>query len=341
MDKPTVAIFTLGGTIAMTKSPHGGVIPTLTGEMLVKAVPQLADQADLEIVSFRQIPSPQLRYDDLQALATAIGQVLAKGVRGVVVTQGTDTIEETAFALDRLLDCDAPVVVTGAMRNPTLPGADGPANLLTAVQVAGSTEARELGCLVAFSDEIHAARFVRKTHTSSTAAFTSPLAGPIGWVSEGRVRIVNRLKRVAPVTAGPALSSLDVALLTVCLGDDGKLVDAACAAGFAGLVVEATGGGHVPPAVAESLGRAAAKMPVVLASRTGNGEVLGNTYGFAGGEIDLQSRGLIRAGWLDGRKAKVLLTLMLRGGRHDRVAVDAAFQVWGGGAIGQVVSPAT
>lgn len=332
MKKPVVTVFALGGTIAMTESPEGGVVPTLTGDMLVKAVPPLAELADIETESFRQIPGAHLRYDDLQALAVAIEQAVARGVRGIVVTQGTDTIEETAFALDRLLDCDVPVVVTGAMRNPTLPGADGPANLLTSVQVACSAEARGLGCVVAFSDEIHAARFVRKTHTSSTAAFASPLAGPIGWVSEGRVRIINRLERLAAVRRGPDTSELAVGLLTVCLGDDGRLVDAACAAGFAGLVVDATGGGHVAPAVAEALGRAADRMPVVLASRTGNGEVLSKTYGFVGSEIDLQSRGLIRAGWLDGRKAKVLLTLLLRSGRHERVDVDAAFQVWGGGA---------
>lgn len=331
MALPNVRVFALGGTIAMTESTAGGVVPTLTGDMLVKAVPALADVANIESVSFRQIPGAHLSYDDLQALAIAIEQAVANGAHGIVVTQGTDTIEETAFALDRLVGCDAPIVVTGAMRNPTVPGADGPANLLASVQVACSDHARGLGCVVVFSDEIHAARFVRKTHTSSTAAFASPLAGPIGWVSEGRVRIVNRVERLAAMPRGPDQSDLAVALLTVCLGDDGRLVDAASDAGFAGLVVEAAGGGHVPPAVAEALERTAARMPVVLASRTGNGEVLSNTYGFVGSEIDLQRRGLVRAGWLDGRKAKVLLTLLLRVGQRDYGAVEATFRVWGGG----------
>ncbi|WP_397473100.1 asparaginase [Pusillimonas sp.] len=333
MALPTVKVFALGGTIAMTESPDGGVVPTLTGEMLIKAVPALAELAKLETVSFRQIPGAHLSYDDLLALAGAIEKAVAEGASGVVVTQGTDTIEETAFALDRLVDCDAPVIVTGAMRNPTVPGADGPANLLASVQTACSDDAKGLGCMVVFSDEIHAARFVRKAHTSSTAAFVSPLAGPIGWVCEGRVRVVNRVQRMGSALRELGRDSADVALLTVCLGDDGRLVDAACKAGFAGLVVEATGGGHVAPPVAEALERAAAQMPVVLASRTGNGEVLGKTYGFVGSEIDLQKRGLIRAGWLDGKKAKILLTLLLRGGRVDAASVQAAFGVWGGGAL--------
>lgn len=332
MALPTVKVFALGGTIAMTESPQGGVVPTLTGEMLVKAVPALAGLADIDTVSFRQIPGAHLSYDDLQALAVAIEQAVAEGARGVVVTQGTDTIEETAFALDRLLNCEAPVIVTGAMRNPTLPGADGPANLLASVQTACSDGARGLGAMVVFSDEIHAARFVRKAHTTSTAAFVSPLAGPIGWLSEGRVRIATRVERMVPIARGPGHGDSSVALLAICLGDDGRLVDAACQAGFAGMVVEATGGGHVSPAVAEALERAAARMPVILASRTGNGEVLSKTYGFVGSEIDLQKRGLIRAGWLDGRKAKILLTLLLRGGRRDHASVEAAFGVWGGGA---------
>ena len=125
-----------------------------------------------------------------------------------------------------------------------------------------------------------------------------------------------------------------LAARAVALGDDGTLIDAARQAGFAGMVVEATGGGHVAPAVADALERAATAMPVVLASRTGAGEVLARTYGFPGGEIDLQRRGLIRAGWLDGLKAKVLLTLLLRRGQSGREDVSAAFRPWGGGAEG-------
>jgi L-asparaginase len=119
---PVVTVLTLGGTIAMTESTHGGVVPTLTGEKLVEAVPGLGNLAQVEARSFRQVPGAHLQFDDLEQLAGAIRELDAQGRRGIVVTQGTDTIEESAFALDRLLDVDTPVVVTGAMRNPTVTG---------------------------------------------------------------------------------------------------------------------------------------------------------------------------------------------------------------------------
>jgi L-asparaginase len=330
-DKPVVAVLALGGTIAMTEGGQGGVVPNLTGEKLVSAVPMLVDVARVEARSFRQLPGAHLQFDDLEDLARTIGALAAAGHRGIVVTQGTDTIEETAFTLDRLLAIDTPVVVTGAMRNPTLPGADGPANLLAAVQVAISEEARGQGCLVVMNDEIHAARFVRKVHTSSPAAFTSPQAGAMGWIVEGRVRFGARTMAV-PAIRLTVPRAARVALLTATLGDDGALVDAATRAGFDGMVVEATGGGHVAPGVAAALERACGQMPVVLASRTGTGETLARTYGFAGGEIDLQRRGLVRAGWLDGLKARVLLTLLLRHGAAAE-EIGRAFAAWGGGPV--------
>lgn len=328
--KPRVAVLALGGTIAMTSGGEAGVVPTLTGEMLVAAVPGLGYLAEVEACSFRQLPGAHLQFDDLEALAEEIRERRRAGQQGFVITQGTDTIEETAFALDRLLDIDAAVVVTGAMRNPTLPGADGPANLLAAVQTAIHPGAAGLGALVVMNDEIHAARFVRKLHTTSPAAFASPDTGRIGWVCEGRVRIALPPPAVAAVR-GPGTRAARVAIVTVGLGDDGSLVHAALAAGFDALVVQATGGGHVPPPVAQALEEAAAVMPVVLASRVGAGEVLASTYGFVGGEIDLQRRGLVRAGWLDAIKARVLLTLLLRRDIHDRTAIAAAFAAWGGG----------
>ena len=336
--KPTVFLLTLGGTIAMTREANGsdaavGVKANLTGEMLVQAVPQLAEVAAIDVQSFRQLPSVHLRFADLEAVAEAVRVAVHAGAVGVVVVQGTDTIDETAFALDRLLDIDAPVVVTGAMRNPAALGAEGPANLMAAVQVAASEDARGLGCLVVMNDEVHAARFVRKSHTSSLAAFASPNAGPLGWIVEGRVRIVTRVARVSTFAvakegAAPACEGR-VVLLTAGLSDDGLAVDL-LRDSFDGIVIEATGGGHVSPSVADALERAAERIPVILASRTPAGEMLSSTYGFVGGEIDLQRRGLVRAGWLDGIKARVLLSLLLRRGCGDRVQVGKAFEAWGG-----------
>lgn len=330
--KSEVLVITLGGTIAMMPGTGVGATPQLSGQDLVASVPQLAAIADIRSLSLRQIPGAHLRFDDIDAVAQAVCDAEARGVRGVVVVQGTDTLEETAFALDRLLDTELPVIVTGAMRTAVTPGADGPANLVAAVRVASSNEARCLGCLVVMNDEIHAARFVRKTHTSHPSAFVSPLAGPLGWVVEQRVRILHRLTSV-PTTFAMNTRSVRVALLTACLDDDGVMVDAVCDQ-VNGIVVQATGGGHVAPSLADALGRASQKVPVVLASRCLGGEILSETYGFIGGEIDLLKRGLYSAGWLDAIKARVLLNLVLRtgDGTASRETIARAFEPWGGGA---------
>lgn len=311
--RPSVAVFALGGTIASVTDPtSGGVSPGLTSEQLVASIPGLDRDVDLVARQLRQVASPDLTLNDILAVHQAIGQAVDEGCAGVVVTQGTDTLEETAFVLDLLHDLPEPVAITGAMRNPTLPGADGPGNLSAAVRVAASPDCRSLGAVVVFNDEIHSSRVVRKTHTSSLATFSSgPIAGPIGWVSEGRARVLFRpasrptLQLPIDVTIPP------VALLGMALGDDSRLLDQVAASGYRGLVVEAFGGGHVPSRTVDRLQDLAEMMPVVLASRTGSGELLTNTYGFPGSERDLLARGLLPAGHLDGRKARILLSLLL------------------------------
>jgi len=314
-----------GGTIASLRGADGGASPTLTAEAMVAAVPQLADVADVSCVQFRQVASSDLALEDIIALALEIERAVAEGADGMVVTQGTDTLEESSFALDLLWDGIAPIVLTGAMRNPALPGADGPANLVAATLLAASPVARGLGAVVVFNDEVHLPLFVRKTHTSNPATFRSPLAGPIGWIVEDRARIALRpvvrhhiqLSAMSPKIA-------PVALLKVALGDDGRLVPAIASLGYRGLVLEATGGGHVPRAMVDVLADLAWQMPVVLASRTGAGEGLRNTYGFVGSETDLLGRGLISAGVLDGPKARVLLMLLLSAEATPE-AIAAAF----------------
>ncbi len=326
---PTVAVYSMGGTIASPVHGTAGAIPSLSAEDLLAAVPQLSDVAQLEASTFRQLPSPELRMADLVELAAAIQRRVATGARGAVVTQGTDSLEETAFALDLLTDSDAPVVVTGAMRNPSLPGADGPANLLAATQVASSESARDLGGLVVLNDDIHAARFVQKKHTSSPATFCSPLTGPIGWISEGNVRIAVRpIERHHVGVMVPAPPDVEVALLRSTQGDDGRLLRVIDELGYSGLVMEAQGGGHLPSVTVRPLQRLAEAMPVILTSRTGSGELLRTTYGFPGSERDLLGRGLIPAGVLDGLKSRILLTLLLMAGARREV-IEQAFHLVG------------
>lgn len=323
-----VVLFTLGGTIASTPAA-GGVVPQLTGADLLTSVPGL-DRAGLEVQvrDFRQVPSSSLTIGDVLELAAAIREQVSAGAAGVVVSQGTDTIEETVFLLDLLYDGDAPVVFTGAMRHPTLAGADGPANLLAAVTVAASPQARGLGCLVVFGDEIHAARFVRKAHTTSITAFISPPTGPLGVVAEGRPVLLTRPARrpalpssVPPSAPAPG-RDIRTGLVTMVLGDDGTLLDAA-ARRFDGLVVAGYGAGHVPETLVARLGDLARRIPVVLASRTGAGMVLTRTYGYPGSELDLRDRGLIGAGFLDPIKARLLLHVLLLSGAGRAEIADA------------------
>src|SRR5919205_611580 len=216
----------MGGTISSVDAGGKGVEPTLTGETLVSDVPKIAEVAEVSAVSFRQAASGELTVGDLAELASAITDRIDQGASGAVITQGTDTIEETVFVLDLLVDRDAPVVVTGAMRNPTLPGADGPANLLASIQVAASEAARGLGAVVVLNDEIHAARFVRKTHTSNPATFRSHPVGPVGWVSEGVPRVVLRPAGRCQGRRPQGGPTPKVALLTIALGAGGGLLPA-------------------------------------------------------------------------------------------------------------------
>ncbi|MEO7195336.1 MAG: asparaginase [Pseudonocardiaceae bacterium] len=312
----TVSIFSLGGTIAMTGSTDksAGVVPTLDAAALLAAVPGLSE-LDLKITaqSFRGLPGASLSFDDLSQLVAAVRDELDSGADGVVITQGTDTIEETAYFLDLTVDRAGPVVVTGAMRNPTLAGADGPGNLLAAIQAAASAHLAGAGCVVVMADEIHAAKHVHKMHSASPSAFASPDTGPIGRVVEGVPHLWSR-PTASPTYPTPTRGAR-IGLITACLGDDAALLHR-LHGGFDGLVVAGFGVGHVPAAFVGPLAELAARMPIVLASRTGAGPVLRGTYGFPGSERDLQDRGLINSGFLGPFKARILL--------HVLVAADAA-----------------
>ncbi|MBS0408395.1 MAG: asparaginase [Proteobacteria bacterium] len=322
-----IAVFALGGTIAMApREGGGGVTPGLDADDLIGAVRPWLDGLDVTAETVANVSSSSLSMAQIADVAGRARAAIAGGATGVVVTQGTDTIEETAFLLDLLLDLEAPVVVTGAMRAPSQAGADGPANLLAAIRTAASPSARGAGVLVVFNDEIHAARFVSKRHTHRPSAFASPLVGPIGWIAEGRPRIALKPARRTPTLAWQGGALPEVVLLPIPMDDGGRLVRALLPDPPAGVVLQAMGAGHIPRDLVPLVAELAAAIPVVLASRTGAGETLRQTYGFAGSEIDLISgRGLIAAGSLDGPKARILLAMLLAQGA-DRARINAAFE---------------
>ena len=324
-----VVVFGLGGTIAMNTATAGGVLPSLSAEQLIAAVPGLADTGiAVDAVSLQNKPGASLSFADLTDVAEAIRSELARGADGVVVVQGTDTIEETAYLLDLGHPGPQPIVVTGAMRNPTLAGADGPANILAAIQVAASRHTRDQGVLVVFADQIHAARRVRKTHATSIATFDSPNGGPLGYLVEGRPVLLTRLDHRTVIPTAPDATTPAVALHTITFGDNGALL-AGIAERVDGLVVAAFGAGHVPEHLVPVLADLATHIPVVLASRTGSGPILTATYAFDGSERDLLERGLIPAGFLDPLKARLLLHVLLAAGA-DRTTLATAFAAAGG-----------
>jgi L-asparaginase len=315
---PRVAAASLGGTITMTSvaADGQGVRPALTAQQLLEAVPVLAEIADLRATTLATLPGASLTFEQvLTALDWARAEITG-GAAGAVIIQGTDTIEETAYLLDLYWDESAPLVVTGAMRSPQTPGADGPANLVASVRVASAESSLGRGVLVVLNDEIHSACRVRKMRASGPDAFASPSFGPLGYVDENRpvygsARADRRTLRLPKPFAMPS-----VALLETFLGDDGKILDAAVRSGFHGVVLAGFGVGHASAAVADAVARANASVPVVLASRTGAGSTHRGSYSFAGSESDLIARGAIPAGWLDARKARVLLACLLAGGAN-------------------------
>ena len=320
--KRKISVIALGGTIAMQKSnASAGVLPELTAADLIGAVPQLGDVADLTAQTFCVVPSGHLTFDILDDVRAEIDRQIKQGAQGIVLTQGTDTIEEVAYYLDLLLDVNVPVVMTGAMRNPSSVGADGGANILATVQVASHDNARDMGVLVVFNDEIHCARFVRKSHTSNLATFKSEPVGAVGWLAEGQPRIVLKPNDLPPLQGAKSPKTVNVPLIKLGLDDNPmilqSLLDKQGNSTVDGLVIEAFGGGHVPKSFVGILGTHAQNIPVILASRTGQGEILTQTYGYEGAEIDLLGRGLIASGHLNGCHSRILLTALLRHGHRD------------------------
>lgn len=328
--RPKVAILSLGGTIA--SAPVAGrreASPILSASDISASVPGLSDVAELEMTDLARLPSIDVTFDLARQVVAEARTAEGRGYAGVVVTQGTDTIEEMAFAVDLLYGGDMPIVFTGAMRHAALAGSDGPANLLDAVRTASCTHARGLGCLVVLNEEVHSARVVRKLHTSSPAAFASPGMGPLGWLVEGVPHLRDRPFARISVDVAAGSHVVRPPLVKIVFDDDGWWLPRIREMDAPGLVLEAMGGGHVPSWIAGDLAELAGGIPIVLTSRTGGGEVLQSTYGgFPGSETMLIEAGLIPAGSLDSLKARVALALLLHV-RADRERIEAAFALLG------------
>lgn len=318
--KPRVAIFFTGGTISMSIDPTmGGASPALSGEEIVAQVIGLEEIADFEIINFARLPGPHVTPSIMLELAHAVRWVLQReNIDGVVITHGTDTLDETAYFLDLVLQSVKPVVFVGAMRNSSELSWDGPANLIAAVRVATTMEARGLGVLVAMSEEIIAAREVIKTHTESVDTFQSRDYGPIGLIDKDRIIIARRTTDQEYIQT----DNIELAVETIKMvsGGDGKFIDYAIALGVRGLVLEAFGRGNVPPGYMQAIDRAAKTgIPMVLTSRCSRGRTL-DAYAYEGAGKTLTKLGVILGGVLPSHKARIKLILALGAGwSTDRI----------------------
>ncbi len=315
-----VKILTTGGTIAMQEKKGAGALPALTAQDLKSLLPP--DIAPLETEEFSNLPSAHMTADLIFKLTQKVRDLLAADeVIGVVITHGTDVMEETAYLLDLVVDTEKPIVLTGAMRTASQVGYDGIANLKAAVRVAASSEARNLGALVVMNDEVHAARYVTKSHTQALDTFQSPSWGPLGRVDGDRVVIGKRVKREHIPCQRLAA---DVPLIKLAVGLDERFLRQAIERRADGAVIEALGGGRVPPwwmpTIKEAINRGLA---VVIASRCPSGRVY-DEYGYVGAYRDLKRAGCIFSQGLSGQKARIKLLVAL-GSTRDRKAIQRMF----------------
>ena len=310
---PACQVIATGGTIAMKIDPvKNAPVPALSGEDLLAGVPDLSKVARVRVESLFNIPSGDINPERWATLQKAVARALANDeVVGVVITHGTDTLEETAYFLDLTVPGDKPVVLVGAQRNASERDSDGPRNLLNAARLCVSPEARGRGVMIAMNGQVNAAREATKTHTSDVETFKSGDFGFLGVVDQDRVvfaRAPSRRQHIA-LRGGP-LPRVDI--VPMYAGADGALLRAAVAAGAKGVVVQALGWGNVNVPLYEAVKEAIGKgVVVVVSTRVPNGRVL-PVYGNPGGGKTLQEAGAVFADNLSPEKARILLMLALQ-----------------------------
>ncbi|MBI5033239.1 MAG: asparaginase [Chloroflexi bacterium] len=305
-----ITVLTTGGTVAMrADASASGAVPQLAGGDFADALPR--NIADTRFEAFSNLPSAHFTLEHVWDLSRRVAALVANPqVDGVVVTHGTDTLEESAYLCDITVDTLKPIIFTGAMRTASELGYDGLANIAASMRVAASDDARGCGTLVVFNDEIHAARDVTKTNTTALETFLSPEFGALGRIDLGGVIIARQptLREFVPTSR----LELNVHLLKLAVGmSDGLLEYLVDTVGGRGIVLETLGGGRVPPWWLPTIERAIKQgVTIVIASRTGAGRTI-DRYGYVGGHRDLAQIGCWFANGLNGQKARIKLMAAL------------------------------
>ncbi len=304
-----ILILTTGGTIAMRADANaGGAVPTLRALDFGDAFP-----VDVQVVTeeFSNMPSAHFTLDHIWNLARRVAERISDAmIDGVVVTHGTDTLEESAYLCDITINTRKPIVFTGAMRTASELGYDGLANIASAIRVAASDDARDCGTLVVFNDEIHTARDVTKTNTTALETFLSPEFGAIGRIDFAGVNLAHKPTHREFIPAMHLETNVSLLKLTVGMSE-GLLEYLVDVVGAKGIVLEALGGGRVPPWWLPTIERAIKQgVAIVITSRVGTGRTV-DRYGYVGAHRDLKQIGCWFAGGLNGQKARIKLMAAL------------------------------
>lgn len=309
---PTIALLTTGGTISTRDTDGRGARPSLRGADLLREIPGLDAVATVEVAEFDFIPGAHMTLARIVEMSRRAAEIAARGdVAGVVVTHGTDTLEESAYYLHLTVAAETPIVFTGAMRNSSQIGFDGYRNLYDAIRTAVSRGARGRGVLVVLNEEVHSARWVTKTNGQKEDTFKSPVTGPVGIAYGDRIAF---LAAAPPRQVLPNAIEPKVDLIRLVVDADDRFIRCSLAAGARGVILETFGGGRVPPpllpAIDEALG---AGIAVVVTTRCIGGEMW-DGYGYEGAFRDLQRRGVFFVHDLPGHKARLKLAVGLGNG---------------------------
>ena len=310
--KKKVAVIFTGGTISMTVNKNtNAATPSLSSTDIMSLVHHIKDFAEVELLDFSAVPGPHMTPEMMMELKILVQKKCEHSeISGVVVTHGTDNLEETAYLLELTLNTSKPVVVTGSMRNASELGYDGPSNLASAILTAIDDNSTNRGVLVVLNDEINNAREVTKTHTMSLDTFKSLEFGPLGIVDSNHV-IYYRNQSVKSSHISTETIESDVALIKIASGMDARMLEFLVDQNVKGIVLEAMGRGNVPPSVMPGIKKAIdANIPVVLVSRNPLGRIM-PSYGYEGGGLSLKEAGVIMASNLNGQKARIALMLAL------------------------------
>lgn len=326
---PTIGVGALGGTIAMGEvhAEAKGAQPAFGAEQLLSAIPAIKKLALIEAKTIANVASPSITIEQILEAKRFAEECIQKGAAGVVLTHGTDTLEETAFLLDLIWEHSQPIVVTGAMRTATAISADGPANLYSSILAAADPALRDFGVCVCLDDAVFQAKTVTKINANTTWTFQSPGWGPIARILEEKVRVIqkpwtNRQILVLPEQPEP----IDIPILEVGIDTNPEYLSLLVATSPQGIVLSCPGMGHIPERMIPALDQVLQQgVPVIVATRSPGGSTGTHTYSYPGAEVDLINRGAILAGFISARKARLLLWAALQSGTTN-AKLEALFK---------------